>query len=190
MDLQHTMRSLFRGIPRLALGGVPAERAGDERLAWRRLRSHPTGIVLSADFNDGGAIPVEHSADGLSSPVPLSWSEVPRAARSLILLVEDPDAPTPNPFLHWALYGIGPNARDVEQAISAGANMGRNSMLRAGWAACAPPKGDDAHRYVFQLFALDFFPSLGPHCGRTALVDQMHGHVIGLGLLTGTYQRK
>jgi Raf kinase inhibitor-like YbhB/YbcL family protein len=190
MDIQHTMRSLIRGIPRLAIGGVPAERAGDERLAWRRLHVQPNGIELSADFNDGGAIPIEHTADGPSLPVPLSWSRVPRGARSLILLVEDPDAPTPNPFLHWAIYGMGPNTRDVAQAMSSGAHLGRNSMLRSGWAGCAPPKGDHAHRYVFQLFALDFFPTLGAHCGRTALVEEMRGHVLGLGLLTGTYRRK
>lgn len=190
MNIQHTMRSLIRGLPRLAIGGVPAERAGDERLAWRRLRARPTGIELAADFNDGGAIPIEHTADGGATPVPLSWSQMTRGTRSLILLVEDPDAPTPNPFLHWAIYGMGPNTRDVAHAISGGANIGRNSMLRAGWAGCAPPKGDDAHRYVFQLFALDFFPNLGPHCGRTALVEEMRGHVLGLGLLTGTYQRK
>jgi Raf kinase inhibitor-like YbhB/YbcL family protein len=190
MDIQHTMRSLIRGIPRIAIGGVPAERAGDERLAWRRLRAHPTGIELAADFNDGGLIPNEHGADGAGLPVPVSWAHVTSGARSLILLVEDPDAPTPNPFLHWAIYGMGPNTRDVAQAISSGANIGRNSMLRSGWAACAPPKGDTPHRYVFQLFALDFFPHLGAHCGRTALVEEMRGHVLGLGLLTGTYQRK
>ncbi|HEX4385271.1 MAG TPA: YbhB/YbcL family Raf kinase inhibitor-like protein [Myxococcales bacterium] len=184
------MRSLIRGLPRLALGGVPAERAGDERLAWRRLRTHPTGIQLSADFNDGGAIPVDHTADGMGLPVPISWSSVTRGARSLMLLVEDPDAPTPNPFLHWAIYSMGPNTGDVAHALSTRALIGRNSMLRSGWAPCAPPKGDDPHRYVFQLFALDFFPNLGAHCGRTALVDEMRGHVLGLGLLTGTYQRK
>src|SRR5471030_213069 len=70
------------------------------------------------------------------------------------------------------------------------ANICLTSSLLAGWAGCAPPKGDNAHRYVFQLFALDLFPSLGAHCGRTALVEEMRGHVLGLGLLTGTYQRK
>jgi Raf kinase inhibitor-like YbhB/YbcL family protein len=190
MDLQHTMRSIVRGLPRLAVGGVPAERAGDQRLAFRRLRLQPTGILLSADFNDGGPIPVEHTADGAALPVPLSWSNVPKGARSLTLLVEDPDAPTPNPFLHWAIYGINPQALDVGQAIASGANLGRNSMLRSTWAGCAPPKGDDPHRYVFQLFALDSFPHLGAHCGRSALVEEMRGHVIGLGLFSGTYQRK
>jgi Raf kinase inhibitor-like YbhB/YbcL family protein len=189
MDLQHTMRALIRGIPRIAIGGVPAERAGDERLAYRRLHLQPTGIELSADFNDGGAIPNEHAADGASLPVPLSWSQPPRGTRSLTLLVEDPDAPTPNPFLHWAIYGISASARDVAQAIASGANVGRNSMLRSGWAPCAPPKGDDAHRYVFQLFALDVLPHLGPHCGRSAVVEVMRRHVLGLGLLTGTYRR-
>jgi Raf kinase inhibitor-like YbhB/YbcL family protein len=189
MDLQHTMRALIRGVPRIAIGGVPVERAGEERLAYRRLNVHPTGILLTADFDDGGRIPEEHTAEGAGLPVPLSWSEVPRAARSLTLLVEDPDAPTPNPFLHWSIYAIHPSARDVAQAIASGAHVGRNSMLRTGWAGCAPPKGDDAHRYVFQLFALDVFPQLGAHCGRSAIVEELRGHVLGFGLLTGTYRR-
>jgi Raf kinase inhibitor-like YbhB/YbcL family protein len=189
MDLQHTMRSLIRGLPRLAVGGVPAERAGAERLVCRRLHAKESTMQLFADFSNGAAIPVEHAADGPGLPVPLSWSGVPPRARSLCLLVEDPDAPTPNPFLHWAVYDIPPGAEDIGQALAMGSKVGRNSMLRPAWAPCAPPKGDEAHRYVFQLFALTRELGLAPNCGRSAIVDAMHGCILGVNLLVGTFRR-
>jgi len=189
MDLQHAMRSIIRGVPRIALGGVPAERAGVSRLAWRRLGVRPTGIRLFSDFTDGGDIPFAHSADGGGFAPPLSWADVPPEARSLALLVEDPDAPTPNPFVHWIVYGIPPQAGSIGDALVQGAFAGRNSMFRSQWAGCAPPKGDRAHRYVFQLFAVDGPLSLRPHAGRSAVLEALRGRVMGLGLLAGTYQR-
>ena len=190
MDLQHAMRSLVRGIPRLAFGGVPAERAGDSRLAWRRLRLRPSpGFRVLSDFAEDDPIPFAHSADGGSFAPPVMWSGVPAHARSLVLLVEDPDAPTPNPFLHWLVYGIPPQAQSVGAALAGGASEGRNSMLRSGWTGCAPPRGDRAHRYFFELFALDQVPRLPARAGRSAVLGEMAGHVLGFGVLTGTYRR-
>jgi Raf kinase inhibitor-like YbhB/YbcL family protein len=189
MDLQHTLRSLLRGIPRLAIGGVPAERAGENRLACERLNARDCELLLEADFSFGDPIPVEHSADSVGLPVPLGWRNVPKGTQSMVLLVEDPDAPTPNPFLHWAVYDISPKAKDIGEALTLRAQVGRNSMMRPSWAPCAPPKGDTPHRYVFQLFALKRPLGIGPHCGRTAIVEAMRGAVIGVGLLIGTYRR-
>jgi Raf kinase inhibitor-like YbhB/YbcL family protein len=189
MDLQHTMRSLIRGVPRIALGGVPVERAGEERLAWRRLQLQPSRIQLFSDFTQGEPIPFAHSADGGGFAPPLSWTGLPKEARSLVLLVEDPDAPTPNPFVHWIVYGIPPSADSAGAALARGAHAGRNSMMRAHWTGCAPPKGDHPHRYVFQLFAVDRPLQLRRHAGRSAVVEALRHRVIGLGLLTGTYRR-
>lgn len=189
MDLQHTMRSLIRGVPRIALGGVPAERAGEERLAYRRLQLQPSRIQLFSDFTEGEPIPFAHSADGGAFAPPLSWTGIPKEARSLVLLVEDPDAPTPNPFVHWIVYGIPPAADSAGAALAQGAHAGRNSMMRTHWAGCAPPRGDHAHRYVFQLFAADRPLPLRTHAGRSAVMEALRHRVIGLGLLTGTYRR-
>lgn len=173
----------------MLLGGVPVERAGTSRLAHRRLGIAASGIRLLSDFAEGERIPLVHSADGGSFAPPLSWTDVPKEARSLALLVEDPDAPTPNPFVHWLVHGIAPAAGSVAAALTAGAPVGRNSLMRAGWAGCAPPKGDRPHRYVFQLFALDAEPNLRSGAGRSALIEAIRGRVVGLGLLTGTYAR-
>src|SRR5947209_16358377 len=125
----------------------------------------------------------------MGTPPPLSFSGVSAQARSLALIVEDPDAPTPNPFVHWIVYGIAPEAGSIAAALATGAQAGRNSMLRTGWAPCAPPKGDRAHRYFFQLFALAAPPRLQGHVGRSALLESIEGRIVGCGLLIGTYRR-
>ncbi len=185
------MRCLIRGLPHLIVGGVPPERAGDERLASVRLGARRSeGLSLtSAAFADGGRIPARYSADGQGEAPPLRFIGAPAATKSLALMVEDPDAPTPNPFVHWLLYGITPNARTPSEALGTGAHQGRNSMLRATWASCAPPKGDTPHRYIFQLFALDRALRLAPAAGRSALLEGLRGHVLACALLTGTYSR-
>ena len=191
MDLQHTMRCLLRGLPHLIVGGVPSERAGDERLAATRLGARPEGQLTlgSSAFLDGGPIPALYTADGEGAPPPLRFGGAPAGTASLALIVEDPDAPTPNPFVHWLLYGIPPGARTPEEALASGAHQGRNSMLRAAWAGCAPPRGDTPHRYHFQLFALDRAGRLEPSAGRTALLEQLRGHVLASVRLIGTYAR-
>jgi Raf kinase inhibitor-like YbhB/YbcL family protein len=190
MDLQHTVRCLVRGVPHIFLGGVPAERAGDDRLAVRKLGLNPTGrpALYSDAFADGVPIPRVHTADGEGTPPPLRWDAPPSGTRSLALLVEDPDAPTPNPFVHWIVANIPPVAATLEQALAKGAREGRNSMLRSGWAPCAPPRGDETHRYCFQLFALAREMRAGVS-GRAALLAGIRGRVLGTAVLVGTYRR-
>jgi Raf kinase inhibitor-like YbhB/YbcL family protein len=189
MDLQHTMRSLIRGVPRIVVGGVPAERAGDERLAWRRLRARIGPLRVFSNFADGESIPFPHSAAGGSFAPPVMFMDVPPEARELALIVEDPDAPTPNPFVHWLVHGIPPQSHSVGAALAGGAHQDRNSLFRLGFTGCAPPKRDHAHRYVFQLFALDLRLPPKDGLGRKELLAQMTGHVICAGLLMGTFRR-
>jgi Raf kinase inhibitor-like YbhB/YbcL family protein len=189
MQIGHTLRSL-RSMPRMVLGGVPSERAGEERLAWRRLGLQPGNMRLMSDhFVDGGLIPSRQAADGGNVPPVLRWTDVPPGTEALALLVEDPDAPTPNPFVHWLVYNIPAHAFALTEELLGETRTGRNSMFGTGWTGCAPPKGDAAHRYVFQLFALDRVVEIGDHPGRTALIDALRGHAIGCAVLTGTYQR-
>ena len=103
--------------------------------------------------------------------------------------MEDPDAPTPQPFVHWLLYGIPADATSTDQAHALGAKAGKSSLLKAAWAGCAPPKGDLAHRYFFQLFVLDRHLELPPRVGRSTLLFAMGGHLLGCAILIGTYKR-
>src|SRR5437868_11836338 len=188
---QHVLRSLLRGMPDLVIGGVPKERAGEERLAYRRLCIEPSGDLrlTSGAFGHGEPIPTRYTADGGSDEAPLRWSGVPAKAQSLALIVEDPDAPTPQPFVHWLLYGIPADATSTDQAHALGAKVGKSSLLKAAWAGCAPPKGDLAHRYFFQLFVLDRHLELPPRVGRSTLLFAMGGHLLGCAILIGTDKR-
>ena len=190
-ETQHVLRSLLRGMPHLLFGGVPRERAGEQRLAFRRLAVEPSGdLRLTSDaFANGEPIPIRYTADGGGAEPPLRWSGVPQEARSLALVVEDPDAPTPLPFVHWLVYAIPPSAKSIDAARAGGARQGRNSMFSTGWVGCAPPKGDLAHRYFFQLHALNMvLPDLEKPT-RQRLQREMQGHLLGSAELMGTYQR-
>jgi len=178
-------------MPHLVIGGVPKERAGEERLAYRRLCIEPSGDIrlTSGAFGHGEPIPTRYTADGRSDEPPLRWSGVPAKAQSLALIMEDPDAPTPQPFVHWLLYGIPADATSTDQAHALGAKVGKSSFLKAAWAGCAPPKGDLAHRYFFQLFVLDRHLELPPRVGRSTLLFAMGGHLLGCAILIGTYKR-
>ena len=200
MEIGRVLRSATMGMPSLFTGGQPGFRAGDDRLAWFRAELNGASrlSVRSPAFDDGSEIPSKYSADGENISPPLVWSDVPQATGSLALIVEDPDAPTPEPFVHWLLYNIPPEVRQVQEnvprelvvAINGGSAMqGKNSSLKIGWTGMAPPKGDTPHHYHFQLFALDRLLSLEAGAGRKALLDAMAGHVLAKGQITGTYQR-
>lgn len=172
-----------------ALAGI---RAGEEKLALHAdgLAAPRTIDLESPAFAPGGAIPPRYSADGEGRPPPLRWSKVPDETRELVLLCEDPDAPKPGPFVHWALYRIPPDAREIAEGRPlGGAREGKNSTLRDGWTPPSPPPLHGVHHYHFELFALDAPLSLDDHAGRSAIVQAMRGHVLACADLVGTYQR-
>lgn len=196
MDIGHTIRSVTTGMPSLVTGGVPGERAGDDRLAWAKYNAPDQLVISSPAFAEGHPIPSTFSAEGGNVSPPLRWIGLPEETRSLVLLVEDPDAPTPEPFVHWIVYlsalagqqGSLPEGFSSEAAHE-GVIEGANSTLKRGWTGCAPPKGDTAHRYHFQFFALNAAPEMEEKIGRTELFKKMEGHVVAKGRLVGTYQR-
>ncbi|HZZ42100.1 MAG TPA: YbhB/YbcL family Raf kinase inhibitor-like protein [Tepidisphaeraceae bacterium] len=194
MNIGDTIKSAVQGMPTLLTGGHPSYRAGDEKLAWMQI-----GLMGSADFPvhsdafaDGEPIPFKYGTDGQNVSPPLSWSTPPAKTMSLVVVVEDPDAPTPEPFVHWLVYNIPADAKGLSEGTDKGAMKGvegENSKLKPGWTGMAPPKGDSPHRYVFQIFALDTGLSLEKEAGRAELFKAMAGHVLGRGILVGTYQR-
>lgn len=193
MDIGHTFRALLTGLPHLLIGGRSPVRAGNERLASSRLEVEglPAIPMESVAFDAGGPIPSRYTADGQEFTPPLMWSDVPAGTRALVLIAEDPDAPTPRPFVHWIAV-LPARARSLGVLLGndqAAVETGMTTLLRTGWVGCAPPRGDTPHHYHFQLFALDRELEVGPHPGRSALLREMKGHVLGFGELVGTYQR-
>ena len=174
-------------------------RAGDEKLAARKEGvSDPHGIALSTTaFAAGGPIPARHSScDGESISPALSWGTPPVGTVELVLICEDPDAPFPKPFVHWTMFRIPPSQRALPEGVPAtettadGARQGKNSRKKFGNLGTAPTPGHGVHHYHFQLFALDAAPQLDGDVDRDALVRAMDGHVLAMGELIGTYERK
>jgi Raf kinase inhibitor-like YbhB/YbcL family protein len=193
MSFGDTVRSVTQGMPALITGGKPGYRAGDDKLAWTNPNLAASGElrVTSNQFENNSPIPASYSADSGKVSPPITWSGTPGQAKSIAIVVEDPDAPTPNPFVHWLAYDIDPDMKSFGEAASGSDGLleGKNSNLKRGWSGMAPPKGDTPHRYFFQVFALDRKLNLADGIGRTELFDAMAGHVIARGVLIGTYQR-
>jgi Raf kinase inhibitor-like YbhB/YbcL family protein len=154
-------------------------------------------ILRSSAFADGQPIPRRHTGDGEDLSPPLSWTNLPPGTRELALIVDDPDAPTSQPWVHWVIYklpadeqglveGIAPVARPTSPA---GCAQGKNSWGSLGYKGPAPPKGHGVHHYVFQLFALKDALDLREGLDKGALLAAIRKHILTEVRLTGTYQR-
>jgi Raf kinase inhibitor-like YbhB/YbcL family protein len=142
-------------------------------------------LVSSPAFSPGGPIARGYSAYGRNEMPPLNWSALPAGTRSLALIVEDPDAPSAQPFVHWTAWNIAPAARGLPEGL-AGAVQGANGTGKPGWYGPHPPDAKP-HHYHFQLFALDAGLSLPAGAGRDQLLAAMRSHVLGKGRLVGTF---
>ena len=153
-----------------------------------------TAIDLSSPaFADGARLPERFTADGEGMSPPLLWGAVPTGTESIALLVEDPDAPAPNPLVHALIWNLPADARHLaEGAIRRDGNcgeIGRNSYFAQGWLPSDPLTGHGSHDYVFQLFALSGTPDIGHNPGRSDLLEALGGRVLAAGILMGTYSR-
>ena len=146
--------------------------------------------VSSPDFAEGGRIPKRNASapEGENVPPALSWSNVPPGAKELALVCDDPDAPSPEPWVHWVVYGIPASAAGLPLAAK-GAVLGLSSWKAAGWGGPLPPEGDGTHHYRFTVYALDERLSLPPGTTKAHLLEAMERHVLAQGTLVGTYSR-
>lgn len=153
--------------------------------------------LTSTAFEDGGEIPSRFTCEGEDVAPDLSWSELPDGTRSLVLIIDDPDAPDPAApkmvWDHWLLYGLPPSSGGLPQAVTldalpAGTREGVNSWGRTGYGGPCPPIG--RHRYFHILYALDIeLPDLGQPT-KNRLLEVMEGHILAHTELVGTYQKK
>ena len=168
---------------------VPGEEPGPAPAGALELRS--------PSFAAMGAIPRRYTCEGEDVSPELRWSGVPERARSLVLIVEDPDAPDPaaprTTWAHWVLYDLPADATGLPEAVSGsalppGTRQGENDWKRTGYRGPCPPIG--RHRYVHRLYALD--AALGDlgQPGRAELLRAMSGKVLAQGELIGTYQKQ
>lgn len=153
-------------------------------------------IISSPSFMHDRTIPARHTCDGPDISPPLAWSGVPAGAKSLALIVDDPDAPDPaapqRTWVHWVLYNITPDAGGLTEGVTAedlpaGTLQGINDWRRTGYGGPCPPVGK--HRYFFKLYALDTaLPDLKKPA-KAALEKAMQGHILAQAELIGLYQR-
>jgi Raf kinase inhibitor-like YbhB/YbcL family protein len=146
--------------------------------------------VHSVAFEPDTALPISCTVDGVGAPPALSFTGVPEAAKSLVVLAEDPDAPLLEPFAHWLVYGIPSSAHDVDAQTQHDYQLGKNGKSEQGYSPAAPPPGHGLHHYHFQVFALDEQPQLAEGAERQELLDAMAGHVLAWGEIVGTYERE
>lgn len=143
--------------------------------------------MTSPAFRDGEMIPSEFTCDGTDANPSLAFHGVPDGARSLVLIVDDPDAPG-GTWTHWTLWNIPPSMKEIaEDSVPRGASEGMTDSGRSGWGGPCPP--DREHRYFFRLFALDVSLDLRPGTPVGALRSAMEGHVLAEASLMGRYGR-
>lgn len=190
---------MLENLPDMLGHALRNQRAGLDQVVFNMvgLGNGTAALHLSSlAFADHAPLPAQYTADGDGISPPLEWTGVPVTAASLLLIVEDADAPTPHPLVHAIVVNLPPGDGALpEGALKSGDNdglgyhTGRNSYLQAAWLPPDPPPGHGVHRYVFQLFALDADPGFGETPGREAVLEAVREHAFASGCLIGTYVR-
>jgi Raf kinase inhibitor-like YbhB/YbcL family protein len=141
--------------------------------------------ITSQAFTDGSTIPDKYSKYGENRIPPLHLDEVPAGAKSLALIMDDPDA-SRGTFNHWLLFNMDPKVRDIkEDSVPVWATQGKNDFGEIEYDGPQPPSGE--HRYFIKAFALDTVLPLTRGINRSALDKEMQGHVLESATLMGRY---
>lgn len=193
------VQTMLEHLPEALGHALRDRRAGLDKLVFNRCGMRAglgTITVTSLAFADHAPIPERYTADGEGESPPLEWHGIPQGAASLVLVVEDADAPTAEPLVHAIVVDIPPQDGSLHDGAlqSPGhegedVHAGRNSYLRAGWIPPDPPRGHGLHRYAFQLFALSEGEAFSGTPGRDEVLEAIRERGIAAGMLVGTYER-
>jgi Raf kinase inhibitor-like YbhB/YbcL family protein len=138
-------------------------------------------------FRHQEQIPAKYTCDGADVNPHLAIDNVPTSAKSLVLIVDDPDAPR-GAWVHWVVWNISPDTQEIrEHSVPAGASEGMNDFRKRNYGGPCPPSG--THRYFFKLYALDTLLTLGPGATKADVERAMKGHVLAQSELVGLYSR-
>ena len=147
--------------------------------------------ITSPAFKNGDLIPSKYSCDADKMNPALQFSGIPAPAKSLVLIVDDPDVPKTmipsGEFVHWLVWDIAPTSTGMAEADKAAATMGLNGTGQPGYYAMCPP--DREHRYFFKLYALDKMLTGVKVTDKAGLLAAMQGHIVGQAELMGRYNR-
>ena len=151
---------------------------------------HMVFTLKSPAFSNESVIPEKYTCDGADMTPPLQWENMPEGTKSLVLIVDDPDAPV-GIWDHWILYNIPPYITEFTenlQTLPEGTLEGKNSWARTGYGGPCPP--DKMHRYFFKLYALDTLLDLPNGAHKSTILKEMEGHILGETQLMGQYDRR
>jgi Raf kinase inhibitor-like YbhB/YbcL family protein len=144
--------------------------------------------ITSTAFSDQGEIPAKYTCDGDNTNPPLSVNSIPEGTQSLVLIVDDPDAPA-GVWNHWIVWNISPTTLEIgENSVPAGAAGGINDFGNAAWDGPCPPSGSP-HRYFFRVYTLDIRLDLETGASRGEVEKATEGHVLAQAQLVGRYGR-
>jgi Raf kinase inhibitor-like YbhB/YbcL family protein len=171
-----------------------------EQARKREGKPMPPLTVKSPVIDENGAIPVKYTCDGRNVSPPLDWGGVPKGTRSVLLMVEDPGAPS-GIFTHWIFYNIPPDITSLQEDVEPGESIGSvagaadiatgqatNDFNDIGYSGPCPPEGK-SHQYVFRVIALDRDLRLDSSSRHDAVMRAIEGHVLAEGQLTANYRR-
>lgn len=148
--------------------------------------------LTSSAFSQGESIPQEYSCDGENVSPALSWTDPPQGTMSLVLIMDDPDAPSGD-FVHWVLYGLPAETGSLPRGVPAqpdgpaGSLQGKNGRGQTGYTGPCPPGG--THRYFFHLYAVDGPVDLPAGEGKQAVLRAIDGRTLAEAELMGTFAR-
>lgn len=144
--------------------------------------------ISSSAFEHNKSIPEKYTCDGSNVNPALAFENVPAGARSLALIMDDPDAPA-GMFVHWVVWNMDPKTTGIkENTVPAGAAQGINDFRKHNYGGPCPPSG--THRYFFKLYALDTALSISGDSSKTDLEKAMKGHILAESEMIGLYKRK
>jgi Raf kinase inhibitor-like YbhB/YbcL family protein len=173
-------------------------------------QSAPAKLTVSSTaFKNGEAIPADYTADGRNVSPPISWSGAPSGTREFALILDDPDAPMPQPFVHWVIYKIPGTATGLPGAVPMGGIVKSTAVAGAlqgttgfalfvrgggpppepGYRGPAPPSGKP-HHYTFKVYALNAPLDATDGMTKDDLLKTMEGRIVAQGELVGVYERK
>lgn len=144
--------------------------------------------ISSPVFKHNGEIPVKYTCDGSDVNPPLVMKDISQGTKSLVLIVDDPDAPV-GMWVHWVVWNIDAETNEIgEDSVPSGAVQGLNDFRKHEYGGPCPPSG--THRYFFKLYALDSTLSLSPSAKKTDVEKAMKGHIVGQAEIIGLYSRR
>lgn len=156
---------------------------------------HYDGVVIgmlltSPSFEHNASIPRKFSCEGGDINPELQIQNVPAEAKSLALIMHDPDAPVPDGFTHWVAWNIKPTATMIkEESVPSGAVEGLNGAGKVGYMGPCPPPGHGIHHYQFRLYALDAPLQLPETTKAAELEVEIKKHLLETAELVGLYSR-